>query len=290
GFSTDLTFDIADLETSGSDMVNEIVVTGNDTILLGCDPDSSPTAVYATWSCVFESDIPNESLLMGGSGFGLSDADIEYVGVSGGSSNYSITENDHRQIIPTAGTIKNLYVQLHADPGTAPEAYRFTLRKGGASQILTVTITANAVEGSDLVHSFAMAAGNALTMMIEPLNEPSVAPYCRWGVTFVADTDGESVVLGGSSNDLPQVDTEFHSIVPSYYSEAWMVDEYQRYHLGQVCTLKKLYVLLSGAPDAGNKYDFPIRIAGADSDVVTTIADAATAGNSGALEDTVALD
>jgi len=289
---TALTFDIAGLDTTGGDMVNEVVVTGDDTIILQCVPDGTPTPRYATWTCVFEGDTEAESLISGGSGFALSNVATEYCGVMGGSTNYSITENDHRQIVPTSGTIKNFYVHISFDPGTAPDAYRFTVRLNGATvaQSLIVTITADATSGSDLVHNLVVAAGDVLTMMIEPLNAPSEAPYARWGMTFVADTDGESVILGGSSSNLPDVDTEYHSIVPSYYNEAWTVNENERYHLGQVCTLKKLYILLNGSPGAGNKYDFTIRIGVADSNVVTTVSDAAVTGNSGALEDTVALD
>ncbi|GAG98585.1 unnamed protein product, partial [marine sediment metagenome] len=77
---------------------------------------------------------------------------------------------------------------------------------------------------------------------------------------------------------------------PGQDLQAWAADETTFYQLGQVCTLKKFYVLLAGSPGAGNKYDFTIRLAGAGSNVVTTIAGDDTTGNSGALEDTVALD
>jgi len=61
----------------------------------------------------------------------------------------------------------------------------------------------------------------------------------------------------------------------------WSATETGRYHLGQECTLKKLYVLLSGSPSSGDSYTFTVRQNGASpaSGLVVEIADAATTGN-----------
>ena len=293
GNPTALTFDIENLETVGGDMVNEVVVTGADYVCIRCTPTGTPTARHATWTSVFEGDNPKESLILGNTYENMNKLVIEYSQVMTASSNFTATENDFRQVCPTDGTIKNFYVQLNIDPGTPPDAYRFTLRKGPpagpqVSQTLTVTITANAITGSDLVNSFAVAAGDILTMMIEPLNTPLVTPRPFWGLTFVADIDGESIVLGGSYQGLDRWNTKYN-ILTGRNSLGWAVEN-QRYQLGQVCTLKKLYMLLSAAPGAGKHWDFNLRFNGAASNVVTTISDAATTGNSGALEDDVALD
>lgn len=289
GAPTALTFDIAGAATTGSNIVNEVTVTGGDTVSIRCVPDSTPTARYATWTSVFEGDTAKESLILGGSSWSLDNAATEYGQVMCAFTFWPLTENDHREVVPTSGTIKNLYVKLSTDPGTAPDAYRFTLRKNGVSQALTVTITADDTAGSDLVNTVDVVAGDVLTLMVEPLNTPSATPIVRWGMTFVADIDGESIILGGSSQDLDAAATKYHRFT-SYEALFWEANEVETYHLGQVCTLKKLQVLLSGSPGAGNKYDFTIRIAGADSNVVATISDAATTGNSGALEDAVVLD
>ena len=207
----------------------------------------------------------------------------------GAYTDYTPTELNYRQVVPTSGTIKNFWVSLSSDPGTAPDAYRLTLRKGlpMADTALVVTIVANDKTGNDLVNTVAVVAGDVLTIKIEPLNSPSSVPRTAWGMTFVADIDGESIVLGGSHNNLPQVTTE-HNLLTSREENTWTFTESLRYQLGQDCTLKKLHFLLTGSPGAGNKYDFTLRVAGAGGTVVTTIADAATTGNSGALEDTVA--
>ena len=71
-------------------------------------------------------------------------------------------------------------------------------------------------------------------------------------------------------------------------SYPWTVTENQRYLLGQECIIKKLYILLTGSPGAGNTYTFSLNIVGDSDTVQAVIADAATTGNSGALEDTIA--
>lgn len=291
GNPTALTLEIADAATSGSNMVNEIDVAPSDYISIQIDPDNTPTTVIATWTFIFEGDTVKESLIMGGTSSTLHNIDTEYCTVMTGFTNYSVVEDEKRQVVPTAGTIKDFYVKLNEDPGTAPDAYRFTVRLNGATvaQSLIVTITAENTTGSDLVHNLAVVAGDVLTMMVEPLNGPSATPQAVWGMTFVADIDGESIVIGGTSDDLDNTLTECASLI-FYEVDIWTVTELLRNQLGQSCTLKKLHMLLSAAPGDGKSYTFTVRIAGANSNVVAVVADAATTGNSGALEDTVATD
>lgn len=279
GALTALTVEIAGSDTTGSDTVNEIDVTGGDTISLKIDPDNTPTVGCTTWTSVFESDTANESLILGGENDGPTSVDTIYYGqVMGGDADLSATENDHRQVCPTAGTIKDLYVKLDQDPGTDPDAYRFTLRKGGVSQTLTVTITADDTTGNDLVNSFAVVAGDVLTMMIEPLNTPANEVSPVWGMIFVADTDGESIVMAGTDDNLHNTTTEYNHLQASMM-DSWNNTETWMHDLGQSCVLKKLYILLSVAPGAGNSYTFSTRVAGADGNLSVTISDTNTTGN-----------
>lgn len=291
GNPTALTLDIANTATSGSNMVNEITVTGDDYVTLRVTPTGTPTVRTATWSSVFEGDVARESLILGVTDYPLDKVDTLYGQVMCPFSWLSDVENDHRQVIPTSGTIKNFYVLLEKDPGTAPEAYRFTLRKNGVSQTLTVTITADGTTGNDLVNSFTVVADDVLTMMLEPLNEPTEVPFFGWGMTFVADIDGESIVMGGSQNGLDNATTEYNFLLVgerAFYD--WDPIEARCYQLGQVCILKKLHMLLSAAPGIGNKYTFTLRAELTDTNVVAEVSGAATTGDSGALRDIVADD
>lgn len=289
GSPTALEVEIAGIATSGNDMVHEIDVTGGDKICLRCDPDATPDSVQATWTTVFEGDTANESILPAGSYNTVNKLATEYGQLMCSYTSWSAVENDHRQVCPTAGIIKKLYVALNIDPGIDPDAYRFTVRKNGEDTSLTVTITANDTTGFDIVNSFAVAAGDILTISCEPLNTPSAIVFAVWGCVFVATVDGESVVLGGSSDNLPATATEYN-FPWGYGGNSWNNTPLFRVMLGQVCTLKKLYMLLSAVPGAGKSFDFHIRIAQADSNVTVHIHDTDTTGNSAALEDTVAND
>jgi len=289
---TALTFDIADTDTSGSNMVTEITVTGGDWITLECDPDNTPTARNAFgWTCVFEGDNAKESLILGRAAGTLHRTETYYGQVMTCGTSLAANENDRRQVIPTSGKIKNFYVKLDIDPGTPPDSYRLTVRLNGATvaQSPIVTITANDKTGSDLVHNLDVVAGDYITMMVEPVSTPALWPYAAWGMTFEADIDGESIVIGGTYNGLDRWNTKYNK--PSYTEGGgWGATEALDSLLGQVCTVKKFHMLLTAPPGAGKSWDFNLRIAGGDSNVLFTIADTDTTGDSGALEDTVALD
>ena len=293
GAPSALTLEIADAATSGADTTHEVDVVAGDTICLRCEPTDTPTARKAFWTSMFEGATAKESLILGSSCIVVtSKTDIIYGGVNGGAIGAGTLENDARQVCPTSGKIKNLYVELELDPGTSPDRYRFTLRKNGADTDLEVLITANATTGHDTVDEIAVVAGDVLTLKIAPENTPEVSTHFHIGMTFVADIDGESIIPAGSTRDLHNTDTKYNNIV-TVWGDSWFATESVRYMLGQSCILKKLYVLLSAAPGDGKSYTFTLRKPGngqADGNVTVQIADTDTTGNSGALEDAIADD
>lgn len=298
GAPTALTFTIADAATSGANMVNEIDVVAGDTVSLKCHPTGAfppwPAGGNATWTSVFEGSTEKESLILGGTyADELSKTVTEYTQVMGAGSEACLSnvENDFRQVCPTAGTIKKLYVEMDGAPG-GDGSYRFTLRKGGVSQTLTVTITDPATTGNDVINSFAVAAGDILTMMIEPLDTPAWEQNANWGMTFLADTDKESIVMAGTYDNLNPDATEYAALQASTI-DVWIGDESQSYHGGQVCTLKKLYILLSAAPGDGKSYTFTLRKGDAMADgtlTVTIIGAAVVTGNDVIHTDAIAND
>ncbi|GAJ01769.1 unnamed protein product [marine sediment metagenome] len=67
--------------------------------------------------------------------------------------------------IPVArtGTIRNLYVKMITAPAGAV-VDTITVRKGAADQTLEATVTAAATTGNDTAHSFAVVAGNEISV------------------------------------------------------------------------------------------------------------------------------
>lgn len=294
GAPSALTCTIANLATSCNDTTHEVDVVAGDRVCLKMTLGVGYADIADGYiSTMFEGSTAKESLILGSYWGPLDKTQITYPQAMGAMTYSTTTENDQRQVCPTSGKIKNLYVRLSADPGTAPDAYRFTLRKNGASQTLTVTITANDTTGNDTTHEVTVAAGDILTLMVEPLSEPSETPNAHWGMTFVADTDGESIVLGGSYDNLNNAATEYICLLCTNI-QSWTATEANHYSLGQSCTLKKLYILLSAAPGGGKSYTFTVRKPGngqADGNLTVTITGAgSTTGHDAAHTDVISDD
>lgn len=292
GTPTALTLEIADAATSGADTTHEVDVVAGDLISLRCVPTGTPTARYATWTSIFEGSTAKESLIFSGHSNELSKTNIEYLGVMCDDSTWVSTEGFRSQVCPTSGKIKNLYVLLSDDAGRKTDAYRFTLRVNGVDSALTVTIVTPGTEGNDTTHEVTVAAGDILSLKCEPIDGPANTPFAQMGLTFLADTDGESIILGVSTNALHSTLTEYNELQAALI-DPWTTIEAEHYQLIQACTLKKLYLLLSAAPGAGKSYTFTLRKPGngqADGNLTVTIADAATSGSDTSHTDDVSDD
>lgn len=282
-----LTVTISGSDTSGSDLSNQVSVSAGDTVSMQSVPTGGPTVGIAKFTMIFTGDVSNESVLMAtNAGAALNASATEYDVVQHLTGLGPVaTELDAQQLCAGAGTIKNLYVKMSASAGSDPDAYRFTLRKNGVSQSLTVTITATATTGNDTSNSFSVAAGDLLTLLIEPLNAPSASPHAAWGVTFVADTDGESLVMCGNSDDIHTSNTE-HASVAGATGLQWGTgggSEEANRTLLDTCVMRDLYVSLENAPGSGNSFTFSTRInpgiGYSAGNLAVTISDASTTGN-----------
>ena len=67
--------------------------------------------------------------------------------------------------VAKAGTIKNLYVRQNT-AGTGAVNVTYTVRKNGTNQALTVTLLATANDANDTTHTFAVAAGDLLDILV----------------------------------------------------------------------------------------------------------------------------
>lgn len=281
GVASALEVTISDTATTGADTTHEVDVVAGDYISIRSTPTSLPTAGWVTWTSIFVGSTSKESLILGSSYSAVSNTATAWNHISTAYISWG-TEADRWQVIPTSGKIKNLYVKLSEDPGTAPDAYKFTLRVNGADTVLTCTITADDTTGNDTTHEVSVSAGDYVTLQCEPLNEPTATPHAHWGMTFVADIDGESLLINGARGELHSAATQFNRL--SAIDDAWDATEADRHQLGQSCTLKKFYVLLSGTPGDGKSYTFTLRKPNPangmmDGNLTVTIADAATTGN-----------
>lgn len=257
--ATALTTTIADANSTGQSAGSVNVVAG-DRVCIQSTYAGAPGTPTARWSILFTGNTAKHSLILGRTG--TDNGATVYSPLSQGREIDYATEAEVYQIIPTSGKIKNLYVSLSTDPGVAPDAYRFTLRVNGVSSTLTCTVVADDTTGNDTLHEVAVAAGDRVNLMMEPLNGPAAIPNMGFGMTFVADTDGESIILGSSSDTPSAAASEYHYLQCCFLSQAWTVTEGNHAQCGQVVTLKNLYVYLSVAPGAGKSYTIGVRVNG----------------------------
>lgn len=278
GIATALTCELANTDTSTDDLINEISVTAGQTLSIQVVPTNTPSAISVRHSFLFVGDNAKESVIMGTNfQLGASTSATEYDSIFGGSGiSPGPTEGDFQQLCACKGTISDLYVQLESDPGTDPDAFRYTIRKNGSSTTLTVTITADATTGNDTSNSFTVEPGDLLNIMIEPLNTPSVAVEAAWGMVFTADIDGESPLMGGNPS-FKAGSTEFNGFRLSGFD--WSSIEGTHQSLCAATFMKDLYLDLSVAPGAPETRTFTVKINGSATVLALTIEGSDTTGN-----------
>ncbi len=219
-----------------------------------------------------------QQILFGGTYDQLSSSATEYNNVSGGYE-WNATATYRQQAISCPGTIDRLFVELSADPGTAPDAYTFTLMKNGDATALTCSIVANDTAGSDTAHSVAVAAGDLVVLRCEPVSGPDASPRAQWAMRFTSTNTKESLILGNSYTD--NGGTAYAPLACGAGGSSYSATESDAQ---QVCaaagTIKNLYVALSIDPGTNpDAYTFTLRVNGVDTTLTCTIVADNTTGN-----------
>jgi hypothetical protein len=271
GAASALTCAIVQGATSASDTTHEIDVVAGKLIILKCVSSGSPSNTpNAQWSMIFSGTTANESIIMGN----VASSATTYSPISQGSIAASGAEVGSQQIIPTAGTIKSLYVNEVDGIGTG--TWTCTVNKNSVAQTLTCAVTVAAPTNNDTAHSFTVAAGDTISMTTTVTGSITGAGVLRYGMVFVADTDGESIILGGSNQNVHTSNTLYNSLPTSNIAEPWNATETTQQHLGQVCTLRNLYIYCATAPGAGKAFVFTVRNNAAGTAITCTATGAAT--------------
>jgi len=280
--NTLLAVTVSGTDTTGSNKTNEITVSPGDQLSISATPASTPTVGYAKWSFIFEGDNKKESILPGGINDTLSTTLTEYNVWAGHESN-NAAATIWAQRIPTSGKIKDFYCETQNAPGGS-EDYTMTLMLNGAPSALEVAISGASTTGSDLVNEITVSKGDSVELRVVPsVGGPAAGGRLRWCSTFVADIDGESIVLASANRNLDAGATEF--IQPNNQCDGPGTKvEADCDHLYNACTLKKFFVQIRGTPGAGNSYTFNHRIDGGDSTLEVVISDSETFDDSGGIE------
>jgi hypothetical protein len=105
------------------------------------------------------------------------------------TSQSNTTESNVQQVVPVAGTISGLFVDLGEDPGTG-NSWTFTIRKKsgpGVTQSTSVTclISGNsATSCNSAALSVTFVAGDLISLQATPNSEPDSWNSARWSVSL----------------------------------------------------------------------------------------------------------
>ena len=192
----------------------------------------------------------------------------DYNVIMGGAA-WTATESDRYQVVPTSGTLKNLYIRLSGNVA-AGATVTFTVRKNGAAQALTTTISAGASTGSDLTHVVDLAAGDYITLNTTFTGAPGVALTVAWSTLFVPNTTGETIWMSQGYNNVGAVQYMSPQGVTATGSEP-----NNQVPMPTAGTASKMYVKTGGVPGAGG-LAVMFREAAGDTTLTCTVAAAAT--------------
>lgn len=282
GVDTALTCTITDTATTGSDTTHSVSFSAGDIITLGITPASTPTSQAGSIVMKFTGSTANESVQLSGSkALALSTTSTEYLGV-GSNQAPNATETNRRNVIPTGGTIKNLYVKLSAAPGAGTTRV-FTLYLNGSPSALTCTVSGGAATtANDSTHTVTVAAGDEVSLQSSITGTPAAAKL-GFGMTFVATTDGESIVMAtNTGGTIDAASTRYFALSGMSYQANESLASGGQLNIGEACVFKKMYVACDTAPGVGKSFTFDFRVNAASpaNDLSVAISGgAATAGN-----------
>ena len=284
GADTALTVTVSGTDTTGTDTSNSVTVVAGDRVDWKC-VSTAIAAKTCKLTCEFDGSTAKESILLGSlvDGNQLSNSATRYLPISGTCNSTTGTSDVlSRQLIATAGTIKNLYIYLPtAAPGVGNN-YVFTLYKNGSPTALTVTVADAAQTGNDTSNDVSVSPGDLFSLQSVPNSTPATS-LVGWGFTFEATTDNNFPIVAGTSSDQSTSATRYTCIVANGTS-AWTATEISNDAVacGTVFTVDAMYAAVSTAPGAaasGKSWTFTLRDTSVSTNVAVTISETATTGN-----------
>jgi hypothetical protein len=281
GSATALTVSWSASTVAVMDATNEVSVVAGDTVCWYVDSGSTGTANWAACSycCGFRGTYYNNDCLWGcaNPNITLGTNANYYMSAGGQPVGTSSSTNSYRIVCPTAGVLKNLYVNLGTAPG-AGTSRTCTLYKAGSAQTLTCTISNTATSASDTTHTVTVAAGDSFEFNFTLSGSPASTTFSV-GMTFTSTNRGEVPSIGAAVNyTINATDyTGLSGALQGGNTEAQVICS------SGLFSLKNWYALASGVP--GQTVTIAARRTNADAvgaggTMSSTIGSAATTANS----------
>ena len=272
---SEITFSISGTATTATP-AGTISVAAGDYVYVQCTADAGAALSDVYYTCTFTGTTAGQSLITGGSGAGASSTTVNNYGACMGVAAFSATEVVS-QCMPTSGSISHLYCSQNT--ALSSGSYAITLYVNGSPSALTATLGTGGTTANDVAHSVAISAGDLVEIACVPsfAPQPNATKRIQWGMRWTPTTDGEAVILGGSSNDLSTSASEFNFL--NNESAAWATAEANLVIDWPAVELKYLTIQLENSPGASpNSLAFTVRDDGAGTALDVTILDPDTYG------------
>ena len=283
GAPSALSCTVSGTSTGCTDTTNAVAVAAGDPVAIRSVPAGTPAATHVALTMTFDGTTAKESIYVGGSGSGAlsnsSDRSLPVHGVYNNGATAVASWQTH-VIAPTSGNFKNLFVRLSVAPG-GTASRTFTAQRNDVATTLACTIVGAATTCSDTTNSFTVVAGDTVRVLESPSAVNPASATAQLGIAFVADTDGEFMLVQSGAAGLSSTLVNYVTPAAGRNNTADTI-EANHVVLGQACTVKRIFSNLNGPPGAGTSFRLTLRVNGVDSVLGCTMADAATSCNAAA--------
>lgn len=272
GVASTLTCIISGTATSEQDIAHSVSLNAGDTISLRCTPTGTPAASGVCYWTIRQSatdlfGVLGQNVASPTTGTNWQPAQNRAL-----ISSTNVLAN---QIVPTAGVLKNLFVNYRSAPG-ASNSLAVTLYVNGVASTLTTTVSGTATQSSDTTHSVSVNAGDKIALQLVATGTP-VSTTVSFGMSFDPTTDGESFIANNANGvSASTTATNYQNLVGP--DATWNATEANRLTRLAAGTIKAMYIETSVSPGVSPKaYAFTLRQNTVDTAAAVTINDASTA-------------
>ncbi len=264
GAEKTLSVTISEGATSGTQTSNPVTIAAGNLLCIMVTPSGTPAATNGiAWSCKFTPTTANETIF-GGDMSWAKCGHQRFVPIVGLGDNATAANRFVNEIIiPSAGTLKNLYVKLSANVGSDNT---FTVYQNGISTSMACVIASGASSAFDTVNTLSITAGDRIALYSTTADANESKSMLGNGFVFLPASAGEFFI--------PAVTVSYPSTSATNYfpicggDSSFTTTEstaYGGYNI-DAFVVKAIYAGVKAAPGAGKSWTYSLRISGANND------------------------